>query len=147
MKTFDALSETLGLPPLEITKELPVVIQPDPELEQDTQDIEADYEKARRTLSNLIDKGDDALDHMIEIAKATEHPRGFEVVSTLMKTVADTANDLMKLQKQMQEVKKPIQSQNTPQSIGQQNNIVFQGSTAELLKHIKDNRVIENGEC
>lgn len=142
MKQFDALSETLGLPKLELEKSLPTVIEHESS-EPDNRDIEADYEKARRTLSNLIDKGDDALDHMIEIAKATEHPRGFEVVSTLMKTVADTANDLLKLQKQMQEVKKPATASPAQPSIGQQNNIVFQGTTTDLLKQIRNERIID----
>lgn len=97
---------------------------------------EDDFDLARDTLRNLIHKNEDVLTELVQIAKNSEHPRAFEVVGQLAKTQADIAKDLMGLHKQ----KKDIQGEDSPQNIRQQNNIVFAGSTSDLMKLISTQR-------
>lgn len=140
MKTFDALSDTLGIPkmPEELTQ-LPAIVQP----ETTGEDVQDDYELTRDTLRNLIVRGNETLDYMLEIARASETPRGFEVAGTMINTIAGTAKELMNLQKQMKELRKGTVEEQNAQVIQTQNNIVFQGSTSDLLKQL-NNRVIDN---
>jgi hypothetical protein len=140
MKTFDALSETLGLPkmPEEITT-LPVIVEP----ESCGEDLQDDYELTRDTLRSLIIRGNDTLDNMMQIANSTEMPRAFEVAGTMINTIAGTAKELMNLQKQMKELRKGTAAEQSAQVIQTQNNIVFQGSTAELMKQIRQERIID----
>lgn len=102
-------------------------------------DIEDDYDLARRTLREVITKGSSALDDALMLARSSEHPRAYEVTGQIMKTVSDVAKDLLALQKQKQDIEKPTKEA-TPQ-IGQQNNIVFAGSTEDLLRMIKQQDV------
>ena len=67
---------------------------------QELPDEDEDYRLVRHTLRNLITKGNDALDEIVTIAKQNESARGFEVVSTLIKTIGETSKDLYTLQKQ-----------------------------------------------
>jgi len=100
-------------------------------------DVEDDYDLARDTLRNVITKGSDALDEIIHLAKNSEHPRTYEVAGQLMKTISEVAKDLLALQKQKQEIQKPQADQTPHPQIGQQNNIVFTGSTEDLLRTLK----------
>jgi hypothetical protein len=100
-------------------------------------DVEDDYDLARDTLRNVIIKGSDALDEIIHLAKNSEHPRTYEVAGQLMKTISEVAKDLLALQKQKQEIQKPQADQTPHPQIGQQNNIVFTGSTEDLLRTLK----------
>lgn len=141
-KTFEKLNETFGIEEVQIVpeKQLPVVI------EKSNDDVVDDYEITRATLHSLIEKGNDALDYMLDIAKGSEHPRTFEVTGQLIKTVAETAKDLIALQKTMKELKKGTVEENN-NIIHQQNNIMFQGSTSDLLKAMRNNEnVIEHGD-
>lgn len=102
--------------------------------------VKNDYEYSRDTLYELIEKGKDALENMIEVARESEHPRAYEVLSGLIKNVSDTNDKLMDLnkkQKQMDESETPAQVEN------QQNNY-YLGSTADLQKLLKENDVIEH---
>jgi hypothetical protein len=81
---------------------------------------------------------------MIELAKNSEHPRTYEVAGQLIKTVSDVAKDLMDLQKKAKELKKD--DPDGPRNITTNNNVVFAGSTAELMKMLgnkDDGRTIE----
>jgi hypothetical protein len=110
---------------------LPVIIQPEISTGDD---IEDDYIKARKKLSALIDQGQEAIDGMLNVAKGSDSPRAYEVVGQLIKTTADTAKDLMDLQAR----KKKLQVEDDkPQKIETQNNIIFSGSTQDLLKALK----------
>lgn len=93
---------------------------------------EDDFDLARETLRNLIHKNDAVLSDLVEIARNSEHPRAYEVVGQIVKTQAEIAKDLMVLHKQ----KKEISGEETSQNIKQQNNIVFAGSTSDLMKLI-----------
>jgi len=108
------------------------VLMPSQSLELDKED---DYQLARATLRKLIVKGEDTLDEMINLAKNSEHPRTYEVAGQLIKTMSDVAKDLLELQKKV----KDLNSENDKPSIGTQNNVVFAGSTTELMKLLKKN--------
>jgi hypothetical protein len=142
MKSHEELNKVFGIVPTEVVEiKSDIIKEPVPESEGESKDIQSDYDLARNTLRNLIEKGEEALDDMMAVAKGSEHPRAFEVTSTLVNTIAGAAKDLLSLQKTMKEIKKPAAGEpsNTPQNVTN-NNIVFQGTTSELLNHIKDAR-------
>jgi hypothetical protein len=120
---FNALDSKFGTAPTQAV--VPVTPTAEPA------EIQDDFEKARSTLRALLDKGEAALDGMMDVAKQSDHPRAFEVTGQLIKTVADTAKDLLALQKTKKELQTPEEVKQ--QQIGTQNNIVFQGSTSELI--------------
>jgi hypothetical protein len=93
-------------------------------------DIEADYKYARENLYGIIENGSNALNDLVEIAKASEHPRAFEVVSTLMKTLTDANKDLLEIQTKVKKLKQD--DPNSSQSSNVTNNALFIGSTTEL---------------
>ena len=95
--------------------------------------VDNDFEFARKTYYDLLVKGSEALEEMMEVARATEHPRAFEVLSGMMKNVADVNGNLLDLHKKKQDYHKvdaPPKGQ-IPQTT---NNNVFVGSTADLQK-------------
>ena len=95
------------------------------------EDPQKDYDYTRANLYNLISKGQEAIDGILEIAQESGHPRAFEVAGQLIKSVADTTDKLIDLQKKMRELDAP---QKGPTTV---NNSLFVGSTAELSKLIK----------
>lgn len=104
-------------------------------------DQEEDYRLARKVLRNLINKGSDAIDEISTIASQNESARSYEVVSTLIKTVAETTKDLYNLQKMTKDLKGPDpdsdpRKKNTDSNINVEQ-AVFVGSAAELLSAIK----------
>lgn len=107
--------------------------------------IDDDFEQARNALKDMVKKGQTAVDDIMGIARQSDHPRAFEVVGQLIKTTAETAKDLLALQKQKKELTAVPQSEG-PKQIGTQNNIVFSGSTNDLLKLLKnkDEKVIDD---
>lgn len=99
-----------------------------------------DYDLARNTLREVIVQGRTALDDVISLARSSEHPRSYEVAGQIMKTMSDVAKDLLTLKKQKLDLESPKNSPLNPQ-IAQQNNIVFAGSTEDLLKMIQQQQV------
>ena len=93
-----------------------------------------DYEYARQNMYDIIEKGTSALEDIVDIARQSESPRAFEVVTNLIKTLADANKDLMDLAKKNKELSKPDAS-NENKTV---NNNLFVGSSSELLKMIKD---------
>lgn len=94
-----------------------------------------DFEYARRIYHDILVKGSEAMDDMMDVAKSTEHPRAFEVLSTMMKTLADVNNNLIDLHKK----KKDFNKTDAPLAIpGSTTNNVFVGSTADLQKMLID---------
>lgn len=120
----------------EVVSVLPTVVQPTPVpvLISTGDDIEDDYQVARKKLNDLIDKSQQALDGMLNVALASDSPRAYEVVGQLIKTTGDTAKDLLDLQAKKKKLK---DEEPKKQNIETQNNIVFAGSTQELLKALK----------
>ena len=121
----DAIENALDLPSTSIPSMATKPIIP----EKDSLDNN-DYEYARENLYTIVEKGHDALETMLEIAKSSEHPRAFEVLSGMMKNMADINDKLMDLNKKEKELQKP----ETKQVGNTTNNNVFLGSTADLQK-------------
>jgi hypothetical protein len=106
-----------------------------PSLPKEEQNVDDDYEYARKNLRTLIDNGKDAMENLTFLAKEGESPRAYEVIGQLIKTLADTNKDLLDLSKKAREAKgmKSAEDQK-PQNV---TNALFVGSTAELQKLIK----------
>ena len=100
-------------------------------------DSDSDFQYARENLYNLIERGQDGLDELLEIAKASQHPRAFEVVGQLVDKLTTTNKELLNLHKSKKDIKT---ERGGPTSV---NNNLFVGSTAELQKFFKKEKVIE----
>jgi hypothetical protein len=98
-------------------------------------DLEKDYDKVRQNYEEIINKGVDAIDSILEIARESEHPRAFEVAATMIKNVADANEKLIMLQKQMREIQRA--SGKEPQTGTKIDKAIFVGSTADLNKMLK----------
>jgi Terminase DNA packaging enzyme len=122
----DIISRSLGLEPLEGDLIAKVAEEPSK--------VKNDYEYARQNLYDVIEKGSSALEDIIDIAKQSESPRAFEVVTNLIKTMVDANKDLLTLAK----TRKELEKVETPEEKNITNNNLFVGSSAELLKMIKD---------
>ena len=95
-------------------------------------DVDSDYQYQRENLYNLIERGQDAIDGILELAKESEHPRSYEVAGQLIKNVADVTEKLGELQLKMQKLKEV--PSNAPRNV---TNALFVGSTSELQKMLK----------
>ena len=93
--------------------------------------IETDYKYARENLYDLVERGQDAIDGILELSKETEHPRAYEVACQLIKTVSETAEKLIDIQKKLKDLEKEDSSVRT------QHNHLYVGSTSELQKFLK----------
>ena len=135
-KINDALSDALGIETkievLEPVQEKPIV-----PFEKNL-DLEEDFELTRKTMKRMLDKGTIAVDELFELAKASEHPRTFEVLANLIKTTSDVSKDLYNLQKMKKELKED-KSKPAPDNINI-DKAVFVGTTADLLKKIKEEK-------
>jgi len=129
----DEIGKSLGLEPLNDVVEGKVIER----TEVPTDDkMNKDYEYARSNFYNVIESGTEALEQMLDVAKASEHPRAYEVVSTIMKTLVDANKDLVK----MSTDKIKVESENAetaPKGLTTNNNL-FVGSTNELQQLLKD---------
>ena len=95
----------------------------------------ADFTQSRANILNVIDAGTDSLESLISIAKASQHPRAFEVVAKLMDTMVNASEKLLQLQKTVREIDNADVSNNPSKVV---NNNLFVGSTAELGKLIRN---------
>ena len=102
----------------------------------DTNAIEDDAEYARQNLRKLIEKGNVAADHIVEIAKQSEHPRAFEVAANMLKNLADMNKDLMEIQKRKKDLTGVAESKGNINV----DKAVFVGSTTELVKFLKSSK-------
>ena len=140
MKTFDKnMSEIFDVTPT-IVETAPIVVKETPvNTEGDflDRDLNADYNKVRNNYEEIINKGVDAIDSILEIARESEHPRAFEVAATMIKNVADANEKLITLQKQMREMDKNRQKDSGGTKIDK---AIFVGSTSELNKFLKNNK-------
>ncbi len=133
MKTKQ-LDKAFNITPTEVVVEKtePVGIQKPDRLKKD--DIEKDYEYTRGNLYSIIEKGQEAINGILELAQESEMPRAYEVAGQLIKSVSDATDKLMDLQKKVKEVNEEEKSKG-PSTV---NNALFVGSTAELAKMIKE---------
>ena len=119
------------------TDYIPVVKEDDKPItiHQDTgENPDADYSRAN--YYNLIEKGNEALDGILEVAKESQHPRAYEVAANMIKNLSDVTEKLMILQKQQKDLR-PKEEQATQTNINV-DKAVFVGSTAELLRQLKN---------
>ncbi len=129
---IDEILEITSLVPTSELKPEPAVrVQP----KTDGKDDDIDYNYARENYYNLIERNQDAIEEMLEIAKQSEHPRAFEVVGQLIKSGLDANKELMTLHKTKKELS--IEKGGSTTNV---NNAVFVGSTADLQKLLKDKR-------
>ena len=98
-------------------------------------DLEDDYEYQRRQFYNLVEKGSDAIDGILELAKESEHPRTYEVAGQLIKNVAEVTEKLGDLQKKMKDLKELPNT--APKNV---TNALFVGSTTDLQKMLRDKK-------
>jgi len=98
-------------------------------------DVEKDYEYTRGNLYSIIEKGQEAINGILELAQESEMPRAYEVAGQLIKNVADATDKLMTLQQKLKDVEEEKVSKG-PTTV---NNALFVGSTAELQKLLKNN--------
>ena len=98
-------------------------------------DVEKDYEYTRGNLYSIIEKGQEAINGILELAQESEMPRAYEVAGQLIKNVADATDKLMTLQQKLKDVNEE-QISKGPTTV---NNALFVGSTAELQKLLKNN--------
>ena len=101
--------------------------------------VSNDYNYSRQTYYDLIEKGKESLDLMIEVARESEHPRAFEVLSGMIKNVSDVKDKLMDLNKKNKDI-----SAEEIKKIEQTTNNLFVGSTAELQRMLQDDETMSN---
>lgn len=124
----DPIADSLGLEPMNNTAKIGDVL---PAIKAEKNN---DYEYARTNLYSIIEKGQNALDDIIDIAKQSESARAFEVATNLIKTMTEANKDLLNLAK----VQKELNKDDSVPDKQVTNNNLFVGSSAELLKMIKN---------
>ena len=115
----------------ETKKETEVTIPKKVDTNKEESEADIDYKYARENLYTIIEKGQESLNTLVDVAQQSQHPRAFEVVSQLVKTLSDTNNDLLELQKKIKVINKDIQE--GPKTV---NNSLYVGNTADLQKFI-----------
>ena len=126
----DILNEVLGVS--EPTPKEVIVSEPVPRPSDELDDVDADYKYQRDNFYNLIEKGQNAIEGILNVAKESDHPRGYEVAGNLIKQVAEVTEKLGDLQEKMKKLKEVPNS--APKNV---TNALFVGSTAELQKMLK----------
>ena len=132
-KNFDDLNDTFNISGDVIKPE--VVESKIEKVKESVDDIKKDYDYTRGNLYSIIEKGQEAINGILELAQESEMPRAYEVAGQLIKNVADATDKLMDLQKKLKDVNKEEEAK-TPTTV---NNALFVGSTAELQKLLKKN--------
>jgi hypothetical protein len=131
MSEFDSIDEALNVESSIVqSEELPKSIQK----REEKTDISKDYEYTRANLYSLIEKGQEAINGIMELAGEGGSPRAYEVAGQLIKSVADTTDKLIDLQKKLKDVEEDVGNKG-PSTVT--NNAVFVGSTSELQKLLK----------
>ncbi len=113
----------------ELVSPKPIVRRPPDDLDH----ADVDYKYSRENFYNLVERGQDAIDGILEVAKEGEHPRAYEVVGQLIKNVSEVTEKLVDLQEKMKKLKEV--PDNAPQNV---TNALFIGSTKELQNLLKD---------
>lgn len=130
---FDAISKSLNTETNIVSIDHESEIVPSVQ-NTDSQDIQKDYQYTRANLYSLIEKGQEALNGIMELAAESDSPRAYEVAGQIIKSVGDTTDKLLDLQKKLKE----MEENNTKQTTNNvTNNALFVGSTAELSKLLK----------
>ncbi len=135
MKIDDRLSDVFDIEAIEV-KTGDIITADNQVVPQGSNKIESDYDRTRNNLHSLLQLGQDALFHALEIAKSTEHPRAFEVVGNLMKQLSDVNSQLLDLHDKKRRLDIPSKAEESSNKQITQNNAIFVGSTAELNKFL-----------
>jgi hypothetical protein len=137
-KKFDKLNEVFNVSSEIVSKDLNFSKLEKVDSEEDPKslisDIKKDYEYSRGNFYSIIEKGQEAINSVLELAQETESPRAYEVVGQLIKNVSDATDKLMELQKKLKDIEEVKQSSG-PTNV---TNALFVGSTAELSKLLKN---------
>ena len=137
-KEYTKLDKTFNLTPeVEVVEETSNVIQREKPSRLTQDDIEKDYEYTRGNLYSIIEKGQEAINGILEVAQDSDMPRAYEVAGQLIKSVSDATDKLMDLQKKLNDVNE--EDKKGPKNV---TNALFVGSTADLAKLIKN----QNGD-
>tara|TARA_Y100001937_G_scaffold69816_1_gene95201 strand:- start:776 stop:1201 length:426 start_codon:yes stop_codon:yes gene_type:complete len=136
---FDSLNEEFNVDGDIVQSEV-VEVDVKAALREVPDDIKKDYDYTRGNLYSIIEKGQEAINGILELAQESEMPRAYEVAGQLIKSVADATDKLMDLQKKLKDVEEEKQSRG-PSTV---NNALFVGSTAELAKMLKQTSKEEN---
>ena len=130
---FSDIDKALGVfDPVETAIKQNNIVVPKKVVQSNEDDIDNDYKYQRENFYNLIERGQDAIDGILDIAKESDHPRTYEVAGNLIKQVAEVTEKLGDLQEKMRKLKEVPNS--APKNV---TNALFVGSTAELQKMLK----------
>jgi hypothetical protein len=136
MNNFEGIEDAL-----DVASEIAPASKPTPpvpveEFASTKEQLKKDYEYTRGNLYSLIEKGQEAVDGILDLAQQSDQPRAFEVAGQLIKHVGDVADKLVDLQKKVNEIENPKKSK----EVNTTNNTMFVGSTADLAKFLKQQR-------
>ena len=133
--SFEGLEKAFGDEPSELEKH----VEETKAIKKKTEapDIQQDYEISRAQLHNLVMKGQEAVDGILDVARASDHPRAYEVAGQLIKNVGDVADKLIDLQKKMKDL--DDEGKQGPTNV---TNAMFVGSTSDLQKMLKQQKQI-----
>ena len=130
---FDEIDDALEI----VTdKSKPIEIEDVKSVKYEKDDLDRDYEYTRGHLYSLIEKGQEAIDGIMEISQESGSARAYEVTGQIIKSVADATDKLLDLQKKIKDIKEP--KDKGPSTV---NNALFVGSTAELQKLLKKGKL------
>lgn len=133
-KKYEKLDETFDVEPTEVEVEKVEKVEKKIEkIRSQSEDIKKDYEYTRGNLYSIIEKGQEAINGILELAEESETPRAYEVAGQLIKNVADATDKLLTLQQKLKDVNEEKENKG-PTTV---NNALFVGSTAELQKLLK----------
>lgn len=144
MESYNGIEDALNVE-TKIIKKFEISAVPIEEINAEkiltSQDIENDYSYSRNQLYSLIEKGQEAVNGILDVAASSDHPRAYEVAGQLIKNVADITDKLADLHKKMKDLNDDYQG---PKSIT--NNALYVGSTADLLQLIKQEKKMSSAE-
>ena len=129
-KNFDEIEDSLGIAKSDEKVE---IMKSEVVPERNKDDVTKDYEYTRGNLYSIIEKGQEAINGILELAQESDQPRAYEVAGQLIKSVSDATDKLMDLQKKLKDVNAE-EKEKGPSTV---NNALFVGSTAELAKMLK----------
>ena len=132
-KKFDQLDDAFNVATEVVTETLPAKVERKKPDRLTKDDIEKDYEYTRGNLYSIIEKGQEAINGILELAQESEMPRAYEVAGQLIKSVSDATDKLMDLQKKL----KDVEEEKVAKGPSNVTNALFVGSTADLAKLIK----------
>ena len=133
-KNFDELNEAFNVESEIVSESTPV--EKIEKINSSVNDVKKDYDYTRGNLYSIIEKGQEAINGILELAQESEMPRAYEVAGQLIKNVADATDKLMDLQKKLKDVEEEKEAK-SPTNV---TNALFVGSTADLAKLLKQQK-------